>query len=231
MTERADGDRRRPDRDTNGCDAVFVYGTLLRGEERSHVVRSLGARVTLLAECVGRLFDLGPYPGMVEVCGTEEAPLVQGELVRFYDIRQALATLDTIEGFVAPGSPQNLFERCRVLVGMCDGRVREAWTWLYRGDTSGARVIESHDWRAYRGRREAFLEALVDGHLRGQELPSIASRLQRPWYRPDIQVESAAELVRSLRDGGLSERQLAQATGRWSVSARPAPGERQGQRA
>lgn len=231
MTERAHSDRRRPDRDTTGCEAVFVYGTLLRGEERSHVVRSLGPQVTLLAECFGRLFDLGPYPGMVEVGRAEDAPMVQGELVRFSDIRHALATLDAIEGFVAPGSPQNLFERCRVEVGMCDGRVREAWTYLYRGDMSGARVIESHDWRAHRGRREAFLEALVEGHLDEKQIAAIASRLQRPWYRADIQVGSAAELVRLLRDGGMSERQLAQATGRWSVSVRPAPGESQGQRA
>lgn len=196
-------------------DNVFVYGTLLRGEERACVIRELGASAILLAESWGSLLDLGPYPGLV--LDTQDA-VVQGEFVKFGDIQRALATLDAIEGFVAPGSPDNLYERKRVEVGMCDGRVREAWTYVYAGDATDAMKIETGDWRASRGRRDGLFEALAVRHAQGLAIEAIAMHLRRRRQFECVEISSVADLERMLRDGTMSERQLAQATGRWAVS-------------
>ncbi len=72
---------------------VFVYGTLMRGQCRAHVLREqrwLGEARTAPRYL---LFDTGPYPAMVEtVTGVE----VEGEV---WDVsRECLEILDGIEG-------------------------------------------------------------------------------------------------------------------------------------
>ena len=70
---------------------VFVYGTLLKGLERSHVLSSSSYLGPALVQA--QLFDLGSYPGIGE--GNND---VIGEL---YEVTpETLAELDSIEGYI-----------------------------------------------------------------------------------------------------------------------------------
>ena len=116
---------------------VFVYGTLLAGEERGHV---LGACERRQAAISGQLVDLNRgYPGLVPGNAT-----VHGELVRLTDDAM-LARLDGIEGFHAHASSNNLYRRGFVQV-RCDGEDVWAWTYYWNGMDLGE-AISSGDWR------------------------------------------------------------------------------------
>ena len=66
-------------------DAIFVYGTLMRGESRFDVLKQFGIDCSLLAEAQGQLFDLGLFPGMTRECDSESH--VHGEFIRLKDLR------------------------------------------------------------------------------------------------------------------------------------------------
>jgi gamma-glutamylaminecyclotransferase len=77
---------------------VFVYGTLKRGERNHRLLADqefLGAAVTAPRY---RVFDLGPYPGLVRDDATGLA--VRGEL--FAVTERCLAELDEFEGVAGP---------------------------------------------------------------------------------------------------------------------------------
>ena len=125
------------DRSAAPLQHVFVYGTLLAGEERGHVLEVCERRqATVTAQLVD--LDRG-YPGLVP----GEA-LVHGELVRLPDDAM-LARLDGIEGFHAHTSPNNLYRRGFVQV-RCDGEDVWAWTYYWNGVDLGE-AIPSGDWR------------------------------------------------------------------------------------
>jgi gamma-glutamylcyclotransferase (GGCT)/AIG2-like uncharacterized protein YtfP len=75
--------------------AVFVYGTLQRGEvrERCWPRRPMAIEAATIP---GALYDLGPYPALVEGDKT-----VAGELWRFFsgDMETTLRALDEVECF------------------------------------------------------------------------------------------------------------------------------------
>jgi gamma-glutamylaminecyclotransferase len=95
---------------------LFVYGTLKRGERNHRLLadqRFVGPAVTSPGL---RLFDLGPYPGMVR--DADGGP-VRGEL---FAVRECgLDELDDFEGV------PDLFTRERV--ELADGTT--AWAYLY----------------------------------------------------------------------------------------------------
>ncbi|MEQ8788365.1 MAG: gamma-glutamylcyclotransferase family protein [Pirellulaceae bacterium] len=78
---------------SNGPFAVFVYGTLMRGEERAAKWPRPALRVEP-AVIRAALYDLGPYPAV-----TVGEDLVRGELWRLAetDMTATLAALDAIE--------------------------------------------------------------------------------------------------------------------------------------
>lgn len=207
----ARGERAEP------LDAVFVYGTLMRGESRFGALDRAGLRCVLLAERWGRLLDLGAYPGLL----LDEAggALVQGEFVRHADIGALLERLDAIEGFEGFGANDSLYRRTVVDVAVGDGRVRQAWTYVYAGDP-GAPTIASGDWRVHRGVRRAFLERLVAAYAAGDE-PALARGIvaRNPWLAREAEqaVRGLMPLAEALAGDGVSERALAQATDRWVV--------------
>jgi len=109
--------------------AVFVYGTLKRGEVRE----GCWPRKPVLIEEArvrGALYDLGPYPGLAS--GED---VIAGEAWRFRaeDMGETLAALDEIEGYC--GGEDDEYRR---VVVKCEtsARMVEAWTYLY------ARVCE-----------------------------------------------------------------------------------------
>ena len=125
------------DRSVSPLQHVFVYGTLLAGEERGHVLEACEQRQ---ATATGQLVDLNRgYPGLVPGNAT-----VHGELVRLPDDAM-LASLDGIEGFHAHTSPNNMYRRGFVQV-QCDGEDVWAWTYYWNGMDLGE-AIPSGDWR------------------------------------------------------------------------------------
>jgi gamma-glutamylcyclotransferase (GGCT)/AIG2-like uncharacterized protein YtfP len=118
---------------------VFVYGTLLEGESRGHVLEACERRA---ATVDGLLFDLGGrgYPGLMPGEGR-----VRGEVVRLPDDGVLLARLDQIEGMHAHGSPINLYRRGFVRAIADTGPVW-AWTYWWNGMDAGE-AIASGDWR------------------------------------------------------------------------------------
>jgi gamma-glutamylcyclotransferase (GGCT)/AIG2-like uncharacterized protein YtfP len=104
--------------------AIFVYGTLKRG----HVREACWPRRPVKVEAAavrGTLYDLGPYPALVE--GSD---LVAGELWHFAaeDLPATLAALDRIEGY--SGGAGDLYRRAVIECRSDDGTVK-AWTYWY----------------------------------------------------------------------------------------------------
>ena len=125
------------DRSVSPLQHVFVYGTLLAGEERGHVLETCERRQ---ATATGQLVDLNRgYPGLVPGEDT-----VHGELVRLPDDAM-LARLDGIEGFHEHTSSNNLYRRGFVQV-RCGGEDVWAWTYYWNGMGLGE-AIPSGDWR------------------------------------------------------------------------------------
>lgn len=106
-------------------DCVFVYGTLKRGQCRQQCWprQPLGIEP---AWTLGRLYDVGPYPGLVE--GTDR---VLGELWRFAaaDLPQTLRVLDGIEGY--RDQPGDLYVRVVVECTAEAGHRVGAYTYRY----------------------------------------------------------------------------------------------------
>jgi gamma-glutamylcyclotransferase (GGCT)/AIG2-like uncharacterized protein YtfP len=107
-----------------GVAAVFVYGTLKRGQVRERCWPRKPLDVAP-ATVGGRLYDLGPYPALAS--GSDR---VTGELWRFAaeDIVATLAALDEIEDY--RGGPEDLYRRAIIECESATGRAR-AWTYLY----------------------------------------------------------------------------------------------------
>jgi gamma-glutamylcyclotransferase (GGCT)/AIG2-like uncharacterized protein YtfP len=105
---------------------IFVYGTLKQGEVRAPLWPHPPQRIEA-ATTRGRLYDLGPYPAMVE--GDD---LIAGELwhIAPEHLEETLTTLDRIECCNQGGV--DLYVRktiaCRTLDG---GEERQAHTYLY----------------------------------------------------------------------------------------------------
>ena len=129
--------------------AIFVYGTLKRGQcrERCWPVRPLSVED---AEVVGLLFDLGPFPALSHGRGR-----VAGELWRFdaADMAVVLAVLDQIEGY--RNAPGDLYRRERVAV-RCGVELESAWTYLF-ADTPPAHALIASElacWPEHAGRSD-----------------------------------------------------------------------------
>lgn len=123
---------------------LFVYGSLLRGEDNHHVMR--GARLVGAARTAARytLVDLGPYPAMVGGGATA----VAGEL---YDVPDdLLAALDAFEGH-----PDEYVRSAVDLAGAPPGldpaRPLRAEAYLLPAPrAAGFPPVASGDWRARR---------------------------------------------------------------------------------
>jgi gamma-glutamylcyclotransferase (GGCT)/AIG2-like uncharacterized protein YtfP len=198
-------------------DGLFVYGTLLRGESRFHLLEPFGLECALLASTWGRLADLEAFPGLLGA--DSEGDLVRGEFLRLRDIGGALARLDSIEGFNGFGSAGSFFQRGLIEVDAGDGRIRAAWTYRLGEQADNAGLIPSGDWREHQGRRESFLIRLVAAHAAGDE-PRLARALARriPFAfggDPESVARNLQPLARGVLADVVSERRLAQESGQW----------------
>ena len=116
---------------------VFIYGTLRRGSAGSMSIRFPKSRLIAEARVNGRLYDLGPYPGLVS---DESNSLVAGEVYEVDD--DLLNQLDEFE------SSSN-YVRKQVEISVA-GQKRNCWTYepdaeFYRLD----KLIASGNWIEY----------------------------------------------------------------------------------
>jgi gamma-glutamylcyclotransferase (GGCT)/AIG2-like uncharacterized protein YtfP len=122
-------------------DLLFVYGTLMRGFDHPMAkLLSLSAEFVGPARCQGRLYLVKHYPGLVLSDGP--ADVVFGELVRLHTPETSLVTFDDYEGCGPDvASPQYL--RQLLPVTLDDGRVSEAWTYVYNRPVAKLKRIGS----------------------------------------------------------------------------------------
>lgn len=120
---------------------IFVYGTLRRKSGHPKAKR-LRERACFVGEATitARLYDLGPYPGVVAA----EGEVVRGDLFQMPDAEALLKILDEYED-AATGNKQ-LFKRELTQARLADGQTREAWVYWYFGDVSKARRIDSGEY-------------------------------------------------------------------------------------
>jgi gamma-glutamylcyclotransferase (GGCT)/AIG2-like uncharacterized protein YtfP len=127
-------------------DAVFVYGTLLRGESNEHVLHDRPVRRVLDARVRGALHETGnPWPVMV----LDDGSTVHGELVELDDVEARLGPLDALESFSGYGRPGRMYHRTLVDVSTDEG-MRRAWTYVAGETIRRGPPIGSGSWRAHR---------------------------------------------------------------------------------
>ena len=122
---------------------IFVYGTLMHGEQRYSSMVECSNGEGLSASARGTLLDLGNYPGMI--AGDEG--VIQGEVYQIDQVYLTLQTLDSIEGFYGYDSPHSLFTRTIIQIDTEHGP-EWAWTYVYnKEDEIEYTTIDSGDWR------------------------------------------------------------------------------------
>ena len=125
---------------------LFVYGTLMQGEVRHHLLLAGGIQSISPASIAGELLDFGEYPGLQLSTGTKGR--VAGELVEFESLDKIIAALDEEEG------PD--FRRELVNVTLPNGRGRFAWTYVLAAEAGrGGNAISSGNWRAKSARAQS----------------------------------------------------------------------------
>ena len=130
---------------------LFVYGTLRRACANATAQR-LAAQSRMLgsARLRGRLYDVGQYPALVQPAGIEDA-WVWGELYALEDPWHTLAWIDAYEECSAGDLPPHEYERVLTQVETGDGRLLDAWVYVYRHPVDGLRSIASGDYLDHAG--------------------------------------------------------------------------------
>jgi gamma-glutamylcyclotransferase (GGCT)/AIG2-like uncharacterized protein YtfP len=131
-------------------DAVFVYGTLLRGESNAHVLHGPGVRRVVDAALDGATLHETPNPYPVMRLGGVAA--VIGELVEVHDVEAMLGPLDALEDFTGYGRSDRMYHRTLVRVRV-EGGERLAWTYVAGETLAPGAPIASGSWRAHRAAR------------------------------------------------------------------------------
>ncbi len=120
---------------------LFVYGTLRRGFENRYArLLDRSARYLGPARVLGRLYDLGRYPGIQLQMEPEE--WVTGDLFR---LRNAAATLDVLDEYEGPA-----FERVAATAIRPNGARTRCWVYEYRRPLPQDRRILSGDYTVHR---------------------------------------------------------------------------------
>ena len=123
-------------------DALFLYGTLMRGQTRHELVQRYDPVSIEPATVGGRLLRVDWYPGLV----ADGAGRVTGELFRFRELDRVFAELDPYEDFEGYDALDSLY--CRALAkAHSAGESVLCWTYTYLGPRGGLPVIVSGDWR------------------------------------------------------------------------------------
>lgn len=121
---------------------VFVYGTLLKGMSRSHGLQN--TKFEGLGMINASLYDLGPYPGIIESTDS-----VFGEIYTINSV--TLSSLDSIEGYDANYPDGSLYIRKKVdVILLNDGSSIKAYAYFYNAsDLEAYYEITSGDYRRH----------------------------------------------------------------------------------
>lgn len=125
----------------------FVYGTLRAGETNAVLLRGAIARSRTAKLGGAQMFDVGPYPMILE---SESSHEVWGELIEIaaekYDsIVTSLDRLESVNGN-DPENPAALYRRLRRLVWVEEEQI-EAWVYFGRETVARrGRVVAGGDW-------------------------------------------------------------------------------------
>ena len=131
----------------------FVYGTLLTNQSNAHLLRGAIARTRAAKLSGAQMFDLGPYPMIVEADEGE----VWGELIDIEPEKYSaiLRSLDRLEG-VNGADPDNsaaLYRRLQRRVWVEDESV-ECWVYFGREILARrGRLVAGGDWLRRFGQR------------------------------------------------------------------------------
>ena len=127
-------------------DRIFVYGTLMRGQCRDHVLDFDDNIISIeTGQTNGLLYDLGEFPGMVLSPGATNT--VTGEVFHVQDVKKSLSVLDEIEGFGGYGAKESLYIRTIVTVNDAAGNNSPAWCYLFNQHDGLDKRIESGNWK------------------------------------------------------------------------------------
>jgi gamma-glutamylcyclotransferase (GGCT)/AIG2-like uncharacterized protein YtfP len=131
---------------------LFVYGTLMRGFDSLPDWQSrFKARHLGSATIAGRLYDLGEYPGALLPAESDSSKIV-GELYELHDPESAVAALDAYEEFFPLQPDKSLFLRTLIAATLSDGRIVNAWVYLYSRSVDESQRIRSGAYKPSRAR-------------------------------------------------------------------------------
>jgi len=124
---------------------LFVYGTLMRGEERDGLVAHLSAKAGTVH---GHLWRApAGYPALQLA---PDGPKIVGELLKL-DQKSILMVLDLYEGV-----GEGLYDRKEVDVQQSNGTIVRAWTYVMSQQQlrrSGCQPLKVTDWRTVSPKR------------------------------------------------------------------------------
>jgi len=123
--------------------AVFVYGTLMRGQVRGALMQAHAPVRVHPGSVRGRLVSLGWYPGLCPPEHPDER--VHGEIFHFEGAEALLAELDAYEDFLGYRDPRSLYHRVLLDVATAHGS-ELAWVYLYVGSAEGAALLPTGRW-------------------------------------------------------------------------------------
>ncbi len=125
----------------------FVYGTLRAGQSNAHLLRGAIARSRGAKLSGAQMFDLGPYPMILESESTYEiwGELIEIEAAKYDAILKSLDHLESVDG----NNPENsdaLYRRLKRFVVVENEQIE---AWVYFGREVVARrgcIVEGGDW-------------------------------------------------------------------------------------
>lgn len=121
---------------------IAFYGSLRPGSY-DRMAPDPGGLVEHVGRCriAGRLYDLGPFPGLVRTGGADDQ--VIGDLFRITSDR-ALAAFDAWEDYVPDDPEGSLY--LRQLIRLIDPQV-DAWVYIWNASSEPYDLISGGDWQ------------------------------------------------------------------------------------
>jgi gamma-glutamylcyclotransferase (GGCT)/AIG2-like uncharacterized protein YtfP len=119
---------------------LFVYGTLLNGENESAVYLKTNSRFYSEGKIPGKLYNIGKYPGAVLLPDCKD--YIYGRVLQLDHPENAFAIIDDYEGYRADQSIPNEFIRLISLVETSSAQIN-CWIYVYNLSISGLKLIKS----------------------------------------------------------------------------------------